>query len=139
MTARVLLSARHPPPWVRTVAAALGDVESAADVEAVVLYVFDATGPVSDAETDAAARERTAVDAAVSTLADAGVDAVVRGTTGDDPAGAIVSAADRYGVDRIYMYARPRSPAGKAVFGSTLHDVLATADVPVVVVPPGAG
>lgn len=146
MTSTVLLPAIRHSAWVRTVASVLGDVEAATGAETVVLSVFDdvdfgdevdaADAAARDRDLDERARARSGVQAAVDELTDAGVDPEVRGTAvTDDAAGAVLSAASEYDADRIYMYGRRRSPAGKAVFGSTLQDVLTDATVPVVVVP----
>lgn len=141
MTSTVLLPAIRPATWVETVAAELGKAESGADREAIVLYLFDSdyadlgsAGPRTDL--DDLAREQPSVRSARSTAEDAGIDCRVRGRIVEsDDATAIVAAADEHEVDRIYMYGRRRNPTGKAVFGSTLQDVLVSATVPVVVVP----
>lgn len=138
MSATVLLPAIRPSAWVRTVAGVLAEMEAGSDATTVVLSVFDPeqAGDRTATSLDDLARDRSAVRAATSELAAADLDHVVRGVEApEDTAHAVETAVDEFGVDRIYMYGRRRSPAGKAVFGSTLQDVVTRAGVPVVVVP----
>jgi len=138
MSATVLLPAIRPSAWVRRVASVLVEMEADTDASTVVLSVFDPeqTDERSTVDLDDLAREQSAVRAAKSELADADLDHIVRGVPAPtDTAHAVETAVDQFGVDRIYMYGRRRSPAGKAVFGSTLQHVVTAAGVPVVVVP----
>ncbi len=61
----------------------------------------------------------------------ADIEHVVRGSVGDDHADAIVALAEEVDADRIVVGGRRRSPAGKAVFGSTAQEVLLSAPCPV--------
>lgn len=61
---------------------------------------------------------------------DAGLDYEVRGAVGDHGESIVVVATD-IGADRIVVGGRQRSPAGKAVFGSTAQEVLLSAPCPV--------
>ena len=54
----------------------------------------------------------------------------------DDPASEIVEAAQREGCDLIVMGSRGRGRMASALLGSQVQRVLATAKVPVLVVPP---
>ncbi|WIV66400.1 universal stress protein [Natrialbaceae archaeon AArc-T1-2] len=138
------------PGWARDVATAATEIESPEDAEGIVAHVFE-DGEVEStrsnlelpadetATLDELAARKSGVSTTVAELEDAGIDARVRGVrAGDEPGDAIVSAAERAGVDRIYLYSRKRSPAGKAVFGSTVQRVLLSASCPVVVLPYGA-
>lgn len=55
----------------------------------------------------------------------------VRGVVGDDVGEAIVTVANEVDADRVFVGGRKRSPAGKAVFGSTAQHVLLNVDAPV--------
>lgn len=145
---RVLLPASNHSRWAESVADVVVDTEGDADVTAVVTHVFDEDEVTSTnenldiegrAKVDELATRKSGVTAAVDRLVDAGIDTAVRGVEHDgEPAEAIVDAVDDEDADRLYMYSRKRSPAGKAVFGSTLQKVILGARVPVVVVPSNA-
>lgn len=120
---------------------ALADVAAPTDATVVLLHVFTDeeyddvvdTLDFGDVGTDDAAdvaRRRTVVRDLTDALAvrDVGVD--VRGAVG--PHGeSIVETAEAAGADRVYVGGRKRSPAGKAVFGSTAQEVLLNAPAPV--------
>lgn len=143
---RVLLPASNHARWARDVADVLLELEDS-NTTAVVVHIFDERELETTRENlnldgrptaDELASRKTGVSAAVDHIesADADVDCKVRGFEGEDePADAILEAVDETDSDRLYMYSRRRSPAGKAVFGSTLQDVLLNARVPVVVTP----
>lgn len=145
---RVLLPASNHSRWAESVADVVVDTEGDEDVTAVVTHVFDEAEIASTnenldiegrAKVDELATRKSGVTAAVDRLSDAGIDTEVRGVEHDGaPAEAIVDAVETEDADRLYMYSRKRSPAGKAVFGSTLQEVILEARVPVVVVPSNA-
>jgi nucleotide-binding universal stress UspA family protein len=148
MPDHVLLPARNFANWGKTVADVVADVEDSDETAVTVLYAFDDSDRRSTAENldidigetdvDALAARKSGVSAAIDRLSSAGFVCTPRGYAyEDDPADAILRGADDESVDRIYMYSRKRSPAGKAVFGSTLQRVILNASVPVVVVPSG--
>lgn len=143
MSSTVLLPVKNHAPWARDVADVVADVEGE-DTEAVVLHVFDegevtSTRDNLDGEslsTNALAARKAGVGAAVDVLTDGGVDATPRGVRkGDRAADAILDVARSVDADRVYLYGRKRSPAGKAVFGSTVQRVVLNATVPVTIVP----
>lgn len=144
----VLLPASAHPQWAESVADVIADTEASDDLTAVVTHIFDedevdSTNENLDidgrADVDELARRKSGVDAAVKRLAAADIDTEIRGVEHqDDPAAAIVDVIDQEDADRVYMYSRKRSPAGKAIFGSTLQQVVLNARVPVVVVPSNA-
>lgn len=143
MPERLLLTTTHHPPWTERIARTLVDIDGS-DAEVVLLYVFNERerdqavenlgieGPVDISEL---AMRKADVSSAREVLDSARITYSVRGIESDEPADAILSVAEDEDVDRIYVYSRKRSPVGKAVFGSTLQDVILGADVPVVVTP----
>ena len=71
-------------------------------------------------------------------LEDAGVNCVHYEASGD-PGEELVAAADEVDADLICVSGRKRSPAGKAVFGSTTQALVLNADRPVLAVPGPGG
>lgn len=149
MSDEVLLPVKNHTNWANAVADVVADVEDNDETVVTVLYAFDEPDRRSTAENldldpsttdvDELAARKSGVSAAVNTLSSSGFDHRVRGYTYDDnPADAILRGSTAEDVDRIYMYSRKRSPAGKAVFGSSLQRVILNSTVPVVVVPAGA-
>jgi len=144
MADQILLPAAHHPPWTERVAETVVDVDGA-DASVQILYVFDEEDRAEteatlgledqDVDVDDLARRKADVSAAADVLEDAGVPYDVRGRVRDDRADAILESASGDGIDRIYVYSRRRSPAGKAVFGSALQDVIIGSAIPVVVIP----
>ena len=67
-------------------------------------------------------------------LEDAGVTCVHYEASGD-PADELIAAAADIDADAICVSGRKRSPAGKAVFGSTTQALVLNADRPVLTVP----
>lgn len=146
----IIVPMTRNPSYAQDVAAAAAAMETADSVEAVVLHVFDddaieSTRSNLDLDADEAfslddlAARKAGVSTAVAELEAAAIETRVRGVRTDaEPGGAIVAAAEREAADRIYLYSRKRSPAGKAVFGSTVQRVLRNASCPVVVLPQSA-
>ena len=93
---------------------------------------FDADAPP---EPDAVARRtkavRDLVDRLESTTADDATRIEIHGTVNEDVGEAIVDLATDVDADRVLVGGRKRSPAGKAVFGSTAQHVLLNAECPV--------
>ncbi|WP_435317205.1 universal stress protein [Haloarchaeobius sp. TZWSO28] len=145
MSETVLVPVKNHAPWAETVADAAAAVEDE-DTDVVVLHVFDEAEAEStrqnldDEDTltldDLASRKR-GVNAAIDVLAEEGLSSRPRGAHEDErTADAILRVAESEDADRLYVYGRKRSPAGKAVFGSTVQRLILNAGVPVTVVPP---
>lgn len=136
--------------WARDVARLAIETEAGTETTATVLHVFEDEEvettksnldlpPAEEITLDELAARKKGVAVTVDAFEAAGIATEVRGRrSDDDPAETIVSMADAETVDRIYLYSRKRSPAGKAVFGSTLQRVLLNASRPVVVYPPNS-
>lgn len=140
----VLLPVTNHNQWTQTVAETIANMENQA--EAVVVYRFTDQDIESTAKNlnmdleamdiDELAARKSGVDEVVQYLEQNDIKCMVRGVKTTDTSGeAILSASADTDADRIYMYSRKRSPAGKAIFGSGLQYVLLNATVPVVVIP----
>lgn len=84
----------------------------------------------SEVDVDQVARRHVATHDIAGMLDEADVEYEIRGAIGDH-ADAIVSLAEAVEADRILVGGRGRSPAGKAVFGSTAQEVMLAAPCPV--------
>jgi nucleotide-binding universal stress UspA family protein len=117
------------------------DVVGGTDADVVLLHVFD-EGEFDDAVSrldydfgtnpapDEVATRHASVRTVSRLLEDAGIASRVRGAVGDHGE-EIVDVADEEGADMVFVGGRRRSPAGKAVFGSTAQYVMLNADCPV--------
>lgn len=61
----------------------------------------------------------------------ADIEFEIRGVVGSDRGERIVELAETVGADLVFVGGRRRSPAGKAVFGSTAQEVMLSAPCPV--------
>ena len=111
------------------------------DATVVIAHVFDngsyreAVERILDAETadiepDELAAEMGVTRGVTEELADDSIDCYARATTGIRGEG-IVEIAEEVDADRVVVGGRQRSPAGKAVFGSTAQTVMLNAPCPV--------
>ncbi len=87
-------------------------------------------GPAPEVTPDVVAERYSAIREAAKTLAEYGIDTEIRGILGEDGK-AVVDLAERVEADRILIGGRRRTPAGKAVFGSTAQAILLSAPCPV--------
>ena len=99
--------------------------ETQSEVDAVRDRLDMASGSATDVT-----RRMTTVRRASKALTAADVDSEVETVVGD-PGGVIADLAERVDADRILVGGRKRSPAGKAVFGSTAQRILLSAPCPV--------
>lgn len=113
-------------------ARAASDLPTAADaVSVVVLHVFDDSAV--DETSELVDPERvSAVNEAVALLEESGIDVETRSAVGD-VAEAVVRVAVEMDADGIFIGGRRRSPAGKALFGSTAQRIILNADRPVTI------
>lgn len=143
MPDQVLLVATHHRPWTERVAETLVEVDGA-EAEVALLHVFSEEGLEEtvanldiegEPDLDQLARRKDDVKAGIDVLEAAGVPYTVHGVEHENQAEAMLAIADDLAIARIYIYSRRRSPAGKAIFGSALQDVIIGSTVPVVVTP----
>lgn len=89
--------------------------------------------PNSEVTPSVVAERTVSVRELSETLADASVDSTVeaRLTNGGSTGDRIADLAEELGADLVIVGGRGRTPAGKAVFGSTAQTVMLTADCPV--------
>jgi len=143
----VLVPVTSHDRWTRAVADVVADVEDEDETRAAVMYRFsedelESTAAHLDttaksADIDELAARKSCVNEAIERLEAAGIECTTHGVETTDTDGeATLSAITDVDADRVYMYSRKRTPAGKAIFGSSLQHVLLNAPVPVVVVPP---
>lgn len=120
------------------------DVAGPANARVTIYHVFEEehfeelqtnlpSGGGTNVDPDAMARRHATVRQIGRRLADAGVGSEARGGVGD-PADEIVEAARTRNADLVIIGGRGRSPAGKALFGSTAEAVLRRSDTPVMYV-----
>jgi len=81
-------------------------------------------------EPDQVAQRHATIRGLVEIIEEAGVKPEIRGAVGDRGP-TVVSLAEEYDADRVVIGGRERSPAGKAVFGSTAQEILLSAPCPV--------
>ncbi|WP_135826808.1 universal stress protein [Halorussus ruber] len=86
--------------------------------------------PSGDIDPDEVAQRHATVRQLTDEFDAAGVEYSVRGRVGDHGE-TIVELAKEVNADRVVVGGRKRSPAGKAVFGSTAQEVMLNAPCPV--------
>jgi len=122
---RVLLGIDTNERRARAQAEAVAALPAAEDaVEALVMHVFQ------ENPEGASVSQVGAVRRVVELFEDAGIDHELLEESGD-PAAELIEAARRHEVDAICVAGRKRTPAGKAIFGSTTQSVILETDRPV--------
>jgi nucleotide-binding universal stress UspA family protein len=122
---------------VDAVAAIVGDREA----EVILLHVFDRESyeaiqdelnidPDSETTPDDVAERKDLVEDVREALDARGIASSVRGALGAADE-SILRVSEEVGADHVVVGGGERSPAGKAVFGSTAQYVLLNADAPV--------
>ncbi|WP_276300018.1 universal stress protein [Halorussus lipolyticus] len=122
-------------------AAAVSEVAGPTGAHVVLAHVFtdeEFDGVVSnldydpdgEIDPDEVAQRHATVRHLTRSFDDAGVEYSVRGRVGDHGE-TIVELAKEVDADRVVVGGRKRSPAGKAVFGSTAQEVMLNAPCPV--------
>jgi nucleotide-binding universal stress UspA family protein len=87
-------------------------------------------GPDSEATPDTVAKRHVTIRDLGDALDEAGVAFTWNGVIGDR-AEAVVDFAEDVGADRIIVGGRKRTPAGKALFGSTAQEIMLESPCPV--------
>jgi nucleotide-binding universal stress UspA family protein len=134
----IVLPDAHTPAWTQHSAETLVQMEHAQETEVVILSLSeeqDSSFPGGPMFEEGVERDGV-VDAAKSVLSSTPFSVRTVHARTADRSVAVLEAFDRVDADHAYMYARNRTPAGKAVFGSTIEEVIAGATIPIVVVPP---
>lgn len=117
------------------------DVASPTDAAVVLAHVFTQRefdevieqlqfDPQENPDPSDVASRHSTTRTIAGTLDDAGVGYGIRGAVGDRGE-SIVDLAEDIGADRVIVGGRRRSPAGKAVFGSTAQEVMLSSPCPV--------
>lgn len=147
MTTDLLAPVRNFDPWARAVAETITEMESPNEATVHLIHIFDEAERESTAKNlgvsdqiplDELAARKSGTKEATNVVEAAGFETVVHGDESDSPSQAILSSIETHDIDRVYVYSRKRSPVGKAVFGSSIQDLLFNAPVPVVVLPADA-
>jgi len=126
----VLLALDTAEERARSQAEAIVDLPEAPDsVRVTIFHVF------RDNPEGASVTQLATVHAVRDVLDEAGIDYSLSESSGD-PAPEILDQAAKKDVDCICVSGRRRSPAGKALFGSTTQGIILDADRPVLVAPP---
>ncbi|WP_435180245.1 universal stress protein [Halorussus sp. AFM4] len=86
--------------------------------------------PAGEIDPDEVAQRHATVRELSNAFDEAGVEYTVRGRVGEHGE-TIVDLAEEVGADQVVVGGRKRSPAGKAVFGSTAQEVMLNAPCPV--------
>ncbi|MFC7200024.1 universal stress protein [Halospeciosus flavus] len=123
----VLIPVDDDEERARAQAAAVADLPGRDEIVAHVFHVF------TDNPSGASVGQHGGARRARDSLEDAGVEVELHEDGGGNPGGLIVETADDLDVDAICVGARKRSPAGKALLGSTSQDVILSSDRPVIV------
>lgn len=138
-TPTVVMPESQNSVWARKTARTVSEMEREHGSEIVLLSVLDRATVDDAAKVDEYMASRPGIETAKEELADTDLSVSTLGVPSNDRTAGIIEGMEQVNADRAYMYGRQRSPAGKAVFGSTLGDVLARSSVPVIVVPPANG
>lgn len=127
---------------------AVREIASPSNTTVIVAHVFDPGSyreaverildtPEEHIEPDELAARMTVTREIVDRLEPDAIECVPRATTGTSGEG-IVEIAEAAAADRVIVGGRERSPAGKAIFGSTAQEVMLNAPCPVTFVRDGS-
>ncbi|AHB68126.1 universal stress protein (plasmid) [Haloarcula hispanica N601] len=126
---------------VDTLVDAVTEVTVPTDATVIIAHVFDPDSyreaveqlletPDENIDPDELAAQMSVTQEIIDELEAESVTTVPRATTGTSGEG-IVSIAKDVSADRVIVGGRQRSPAGKAIFGSTAQEVMLNAPCPV--------
>lgn len=126
---------------INTLVDAVTEVAVPTDATVIIAHVFDSDSyreaveqlletPDENIDSDELAAQMSVTQELIDELEAKSVTTVPRATTGTSGEG-IVSIAKDVSADRVIVGGRQRSPAGKAIFGSTAQEVMLNAPCPV--------
>ena len=126
---------------INSLTATVRDVAGPAGAHVVLFHAFTQEGFAERVENleyetadavsaDEVANRLSNVEDLQSALSDADIGVSVAGAIGE-PGEETVTAAEKADADLVFVGGRKRSPAGKAVFGSTAQEVMLEAPCPV--------
>jgi nucleotide-binding universal stress UspA family protein len=143
MALETILLAVGPGDADRTeeLAQTVSDVAESAGAHVVLAHVFTDEefdgvvsqldyDPTGEIDPDEVAQRHATVRHLTDAFDGTGVEYSIRGQVGEHGE-TIVELANEVGADRVVVGGRKRSPAGKAVFGSTAQEVMMNAPCPV--------
>ncbi|CCQ36573.1 UspA domain protein [Natronomonas moolapensis 8.8.11] len=149
MAIETLLAAIGPNDGSRTdeLIDAVVDIVEPTDASVVLLHVFSETAyragieeagfdPDAPPSPGELASRLAGVDAVAAALGDSGLEYDIVGEIGDEKE-TILRVAGDTDADLLCVSGRKRSPTGKAVFGSTVHELMMDAPCPVLFVREG--
>jgi len=131
----------HDDEQIASIAATAIDVAAPAGATVRLLHVFSEEryeavkrqlefDPDAAVSPDTVAKRHATIRNVGTILDEAGVEYAWHGAVGDTSE-EVLAMADSVDADMLIVGGRGRSPAGKAVFGSTAQEILLNADCPV--------
>lgn len=143
----ILLALEEEPDEIEPIAETAADIAGPAGANVALAHVFESEeyetvesnldfDDDSDVTPDDIARRYTTISTLAETLSERGIDVSTHGRRSGDlnKSEAIVKLAAELEAGMVIIGGRKRSPTGKAVFGSTVQDVLLNAPCPVMFV-----
>lgn len=137
MIETILIAVEDNEDRMRSVVDHAAEIAESLSAHVVLYHVYEpesfenllSARDIDSADPGELARQNATVEAAAAALKEAGVDFSIEASTGD-PAEEVTSYIGSHDVDHVFVGGRKRSPAGKALLGSTSQQVMVETDVP---------